>query len=191
MPTLEDKTKELETLKNEISQAEASLESDFAKYAAENMDEKLEQLFFDNKEQFVQELLTMQNQFLKDKLGDKAKRVSELHEEISTEQGKQELENIKEQFKSAHPDVDLEALISFYNEDLPPKYRAQLDNLEGLDFFEQLYQLYQSFNAQNGGAENAQTENDQEQAAQLPQRLNGKASASPDQAPKELVMNRF
>ncbi|WP_163556627.1 hypothetical protein [Helicobacter suis] len=46
MPTLEDKTKELETLKNEISQAEASLEADFAKYAAENMDEKLEQLFF-------------------------------------------------------------------------------------------------------------------------------------------------
>ncbi|WP_163556274.1 Coiled-coil domain-containing protein [Helicobacter suis] len=191
MPTLEDKTKELETLKNEISQAEASLESDFAKYAAENMDEKLEQLFFDNKEQFVQELLTMQNQFLKDKLGDKAKRVSELHEEISTEQGKQELENIKEQFKQAHPDVDLEALISFYNEDLPPKYRAQLDNLEGLDFFEQLYQLYQSFSsgAQNGAESGA--DNDQEQNAQLPQRLNGKASASPDQAPKELVMNRF
>ncbi|WP_163532239.1 Coiled-coil domain-containing protein [Helicobacter suis] len=191
MPTLEDKTKELETLKNEISQAEASLESDFAKYAAENMDEKLEQLFFDNKEQFVQELLTMQNQFLKDKLGDKAQRVSELHEEISTEQGKQELENIKEQFKQAHPDVDLEALISFYNEDLPPKYRAQLDSLEGLDFFEQLYQLYQSFSSGAQSSAEDQSANDQEQNAQLPQRLNGKASASPDQAPKELVMNRF
>ncbi|WP_163565142.1 Coiled-coil domain-containing protein [Helicobacter suis] len=185
MPTLEDKTKELETLKNEISQAEASLESDFAKYAAENMDEKLEQLFFDNKEQFVQELLTMQNQFLKDKLGDKAKRVSELHEEISTEQTKQELENIKEQFKQEHPDVNMQDLISFYNEDLPPKYRNQLDSLEGLDFFNQLYALYQAFTGEQ--TESGQTE----QQAELPQRLNGNASASPDSAPKELVMNRF
>ncbi|BCD48471.1 Coiled-coil domain-containing protein [Helicobacter suis] len=191
MPTLEDKTKELETLKNEISQAEASLEADFAKYAAENMDEKLEQLFFDNKEQFVQELLTMQNQFLKDKLGDKAKRASELHEEISTEQTKQELENIKEQFKQNHPEANMDDLIRFYNEDLPPKYRNQLDQLEGLNFFNQLYELYKAFSGEQN-PENAQNEQNPENPdPNLPKRLNGNATSSPDQAPKELVMNRF
>ncbi|BCD45137.1 hypothetical protein [Helicobacter suis] len=190
MPTLEDKTKELETLKNEISQAEASLEADFAKYAAENMDEKLEQLFFDNKEQFVQELLTMQNQFLKDKLGDKAKRASELHEEISTEQTKQELENIKEQFKQNHPEANMDDLIRFYNEDLPPKYRNQLDQLEGLNFFNQLYELYKAFSGEQA-PENGANEQPENPDPNLPKRLNGNATSSPDQAPKELVMNRF
>ena len=188
MPTLEDKTKELETLKNEISQAEASLESDFAKYAADNINERLEQLFFDNKEQFIQELLTMQNQFLKDKLGDKAKRVSELHEEISSEQTKQELENMKEQFKQAHPDANMDDLIRFYNEDLPPKYRKQLDSLEGLDFFNQLYEVYKAFNAE----ENTEAPNNEQNTdPNLPKRLSGNATSNPDQAPKELVMNRF
>ncbi len=54
---IREKEIELETLKREIAQAEASLENDFAKHMAEKTDEKLEDLFFNNKVDFYRSVL--------------------------------------------------------------------------------------------------------------------------------------
>lgn len=55
---------ELNALNAELEQARASLEGDFAKYAAENTSAELEELFFENKEEFFKAILEMQNTFL-------------------------------------------------------------------------------------------------------------------------------
>ncbi len=49
---IKEKEIELETLKREIAQAEASLEQDFIKHMVSKTDEKVEDLFFSNKPEF-------------------------------------------------------------------------------------------------------------------------------------------
>ena len=61
--TLQDEA-DLKALDEEIAQASESLESDFAKFAASKMDEKMEELFFENKEDFFKQILLWQNEFL-------------------------------------------------------------------------------------------------------------------------------
>ncbi|ENQ3534191.1 hypothetical protein ACEOZC_001603, partial [Campylobacter upsaliensis] len=65
---LNDDEARLAVLENEISQAEASLEGDFASFAAAKLenDEALSELFFEDKESFIKSILSLQNEFLKD-----------------------------------------------------------------------------------------------------------------------------
>ncbi|WP_104640053.1 Coiled-coil domain-containing protein [Helicobacter bizzozeronii] len=183
-PTLQDQEVELETLKREIKQAEDSLESDFAKYAAEHIDADLEALFFDDKPGFIKKLLEMQNQFLQEQLGSKVERAKQLQGEITQKKGLEQLEQDKAQFLQAHPDANMDELINFYNEELPPKYQKQLENLQGVEFFNALYELFKAY---KGEAKEPQEQPKEE----LPQRLEGNTPESPSPSNAELVMNRF
>ncbi|CCB79050.1 hypothetical protein HBZC1_00640 [Helicobacter bizzozeronii CIII-1] len=182
-PTLQDQEVELETLKREIKQAEDSLESDFAKYAAEHIDADLEALFFDDKPGFIKKLLEMQNQFLQEQLGSKVERAKQLQGEITQKKGLEQLEQDKAQFLQEHPDANMDELINFYNEELPPKYQKQLESLQGVEFFNALYELFKAYK----GAPEPQ----EQQKEELPQRLEGNTPESPSPSNAELVMNRF
>ncbi|WP_120953263.1 Coiled-coil domain-containing protein [Helicobacter sp. L8] len=175
-PSLEQQENQLKVLKDEIAQAEASLEGDFAKWASENIDAQLEGLFFDDKEAFIKKLLEMQNQFLKDNLGSKVQQANDLQGQIHTKKGEQEVQQAQADFLAKHPDANMEEMVAFYQDDLPPKYKKELDNLQGVEFFETLYQLFKSY---KGEEEN------------LPQRLEGQAAPANNPNPQELVMDRF
>lgn len=183
MPTLEDKKKQLESLKNEIDQAQASLEGDFAKYAAQELGEEDENLFFEDKEKFILKLLQMQNEFLKDKLANKVQQAQDLHEEINTQQAQEQTQAIQQEFLAKHPEANMQELMAFYNQDIPPRFKAQLDQLEGLDFYEALYQAYQSFKSADSPPD--------AQQQPLPERLNGNASNPENTTTNDSVMNRF
>lgn len=76
---IKEKEIELETLKREIAQAEASLEQDFIKRMVDKTNEKVEDLFFGNKPEFYRFVFTEQNNYLRDKLTDKAMDLPFLH----------------------------------------------------------------------------------------------------------------
>ncbi|GAA7503472.1 hypothetical protein Hpkin74_00650 [Helicobacter pylori] len=79
---IKEKEIELETLKREIAQAEASLEQDFIKRMVDKTNEKVEDLFFGNKPEFYRFVFTEQNNYLREKLTDKVSKAMDLSDEI-------------------------------------------------------------------------------------------------------------
>lgn len=91
---IKEKEIELETLKREIAQAEASLEQDFIKHMVDKTNEKVEDLFFSNKPEFYRFVFTEQNNYLREKLTDKVGRAMDLSDEIQRDKTENEsLEN--------------------------------------------------------------------------------------------------
>lgn len=167
----------LAVLENEISQAEASLEKDFASFAAEklNNDESLAELFFEDKEEFIKQILHLQNEFLKS-LQNKVDEANSLRDQIGQKKAFDNIQAAADAFDGKNLGVSSDTLLDFFQKDLSPRAKANLESLEPSAFFEELYKLYQS-----------QTE---EQSEELPQRLNA-SSASVESGGDSLVTQRF
>ncbi len=185
---IKDKEIELETLKREIAQAEASLENDFAKHMAEKTDEKLEDLFFNNKVDFYRSVLVEQNNYLNDHISKKINKAVALSEEIENSKKSQEIEEAKAEFLKKHKDenIDFNELVDFYNEELPQKYKREIDKLDGVQFFQSIYDLFkvaQGENMQEGEA--------REEERNLPKEVKGNGVSSSANARNQSVITRF
>ncbi|MFA4743830.1 Coiled-coil domain-containing protein [Helicobacter pylori] len=186
---IREKEIELETLKREIAQAEASLENDFAKHMAEKTDEKLEDLFFNNKVDFYKSVLVEQNNYLNEHVSKKINKAVALSEEIETSKKKEELENAKEEFLEKHKDekIDFNDLVDFYNEELPQKYKREIDKLDGSQFFQAIYDLSKA--AQGETQDEKPSAKDEER--NLPKEVQGNGVSSSANARNQSVMTRF
>ncbi len=102
---IKEKEIELETLKREIAQAEASLERDFIKHMVDKTNEKVEDLFFSDKPEFYRFVFTEQNNYLREKLTDKVSKAMSLSDEIQRDKDAEEIDgslrNFIEWLKSA------------------------------------------------------------------------------------------
>lgn len=174
---LNDDEARLAVLENEISQAEASLENDFASFAAQkiNSDESLEEAFFEDKEEFIKQILHLQNEFLKS-LQNKVDEANELRGQIGQKKAFDTIQAAADAFDAQNLGVRSDALLDFFQKDLSPRAKANLESLEPSAFFEELYKLYQG--------------ETQEQSEELPQRLNA-SSASVESGGDSLVTQRF
>ncbi|WP_104748593.1 Coiled-coil domain-containing protein [Helicobacter cetorum] len=195
-----DKEIELETLKREIAQSEASLENDFANYMAEHTDEKLEDLFFNNKVDFYKYILTAQNNYLKEHVLDKADKALALSDEIESSKKQSEIKRAQSEFLEKHKDenIDMNELVRFYNEELSPKYQREIDKLEGIDFFEAIYQFLKATKQQEEGVakeeeEIAKEEEEiaKEEEKELPKEVQGNGVSGVNSASNQNVMTRF
>ncbi|WRA75146.1 Coiled-coil domain-containing protein [Helicobacter pylori] len=187
---IREKEIELETLKREIAQAEASLENDFAKHMAEKTDEKLEDLFFNNKVDFYRSVLVEQNNFLNNHISKKIDKAVALSEEIENSKKSQEIEEAKAKFLEKHKDenIDFNELVDFYNEELPQKYKREIDKLDGVQFFQAIYDLFQAAQGENMQEEKA---NAREEERNLPIEAKGNGVSSSANARNQSVMTRF
>ena len=132
----------LKALEEELEQNSRSLENDFSSFLVENTDESLENLFFEDKKAFYDEILKKQNTFLSEKIGSKQEEINTLKKEIKDKDAYAEIESAKQSFLKENPEANLEAMTEFYNEELGNKYKKALDELEPQDFFNTLYQIY-------------------------------------------------
>ncbi len=185
---IREKEIELETLKREIAQSEASLENDFAKHLAEKTDEKLEDLFFNNKVDFYKFVLKEQNDFLNERVTKKIDKVIALNEEIETSKKKEEVEKAKAEFLEQHKDenIDFNELVDFYNEELPQKYKREIDKLEGAAFFQAIYDFSKA-----GQGEDKEAKEAKEEERSLPKEVQGNGVSSSANARNQSVMTRF
>ncbi|RKV11119.1 Coiled-coil domain-containing protein [Helicobacter pylori] len=187
---IREKEIELETLKREIAQAEASLENDFAKHMAEKTDEKLEDLFFNNKVDFYRSVLVEQNNYLNEHVSKKIDKAIALSEEIETSKKSQEIEEAKAEFLEKHKNenIDFNKLVDFYNEELPQKYKREIDKLDGVQFFQAIYDMFQAAQGENMQEEKAYA---REEERNLPKEVKGNGVSSSANARNQSVMTRF
>lgn len=187
---MREKEIELETLKREIAQAEASLENDFAKHMAEKTDEKLEDLFFNNKVDFYKSVLVEQNNYLNEHVSKKINKAVALSEEIETSKKKEEIEKAKAEFLEKHKDenIDFNELVDFYNEELPQKYKREIDKLDGVQFFQSIYDLLKAAQGENMQEGKAYARDEE---VNLPREVQGNGVSSSANVRNQSVMTRF
>ncbi|GAA9636311.1 hypothetical protein HpVa149_03320 [Helicobacter pylori] len=184
---IKEKEIELETLKREIAQAEASLEQDFIKHMVDKTNEKVEDLFFSDKPEFYRFVFTEQNNYLKEKLTDKVSKAMVLSDEIQRDKDAEEIERDKKAFLNKHPEVDLNALLEFYEEELPKSVKKQMDKLDGVAFFEAVLDYFNAFNAK----EEEPKKESKEEYSPLPKEALGNGVSGVGYANNENIMTRY
>ncbi|WRB33737.1 Coiled-coil domain-containing protein [Helicobacter pylori] len=187
---IKEKEIELETLKREIMQAEASLEQDFIKHMVDKTNEKVEDLFFSNKPEFYRFIFTEQNNYLREKLTDKVSKAMALSDEIQSDKDAEEIEKDKEAFLKKHPNIDFNELLDFYNEELPQKFKIEIDKLDGVQFFQAIYDFFKAAQGENIQEEGKAYAREEER--NLPKEVLGNGvSSSGANARTQSVMTRF
>ncbi|ANT42945.1 hypothetical protein [Helicobacter phage PtB92G] len=184
---IKEKEIELETLKREIAQAEASLEQDFIKHMVEKTNEKVEDLFFSNKPEFYRFVFTEQNNYLREKLTDKVGRAIDLSDEIQRDRENEEIEKDKEAFLKKHPNIDLNELLDFYNEEIPNRFKKQIDKLEGEAFFEAILDYFNAVIAKEEEPKNEE----KEEESKLPKEALGNGVSGVGYANNGNIMTRY
>lgn len=175
--TLEEEN-ELNALNAELEQARASLETDFAKFEAEKFskDTRFQDLCFEDAEAFFKEILQDQNNYLSQNFEPKVKKAQELNAKISQKKQFKSIDDAVQIFTQKHPGVNIDELIAFCNEELPPKVQKELQNLEPMQFFEELYALYKGVYKKQDQTQD-QTQKD-EQSENLPKQIGGVPSSA-------------
>lgn len=180
---------EYDTLLNELEQSQATLENDLAIDIARKITPELEELFFEDKEEFLREVFKMQNEFLETKIKPKAERAKELGTSIEKKQTMQSIENAQNEFLQNHPEVNPNELMDFFMQ-LPPQVQEQLSQLPPEQFFETLLEAY---NQSQQPSQEAPAQ--QEQATQgnaLPTQIKGVGNNTAlSESGNNLPMERF
>ncbi|WP_219029098.1 Coiled-coil domain-containing protein [Helicobacter pylori] len=184
---IKEKEIELETLKREIAQAEASLEQDFIKHMVDKTNEKVEDLFFSDKPEFYRFVFTEQNNYLKEKLTDKVSKAMDLSDEIQRDKDAEEIEKDKQAFLNKHPEVDFNALLEFYEEELPKSVKKQIEKLDGVAFFDAVLGYFNAFNAK----EEEPKKESKEEENPLPKEALGNGVSGVGYANNENIMTRY
>lgn len=155
---------ELDALNAELEQLRTNVEANFSEYFAQNATPELDELFFEDKKAFADEFQKMQNTFFDEQIGQKQARANELESSISQKQQFSVIDGAMKNFQAMHPDVNVDELFRFMQEDLSPRQVGELEALPPEQFFEALYAIYQQM--MSGGGEKANKE-------KLPQQLRG------------------
>lgn len=184
---IKEKEIELETLKREIAQAEASLEQDFIKHMVDKTNEKVEDLFFSNKPEFYKFVFTEQNNYLREKLTNKVSKAMALSDEIQSDKDAEEIERDKQAFLKKYPEVDFNELLDFYNEEIPNRIKKEIDKLEGVAFFEAVLNYFNAINAKEEQPKNKS----QEEESPLPKEALGNGVSGVGYANNENIMTRY
>lgn len=167
----------LNALENEISQAQQSLERDFAAFAADKLnDENLEELFFEDKEAFIREILTLQNEFLSGLQG-KINEAKALRGQIDEKKAFSSIQAAADAFDAKNMGISSDELLDYFQNDLSPREKKEIENLEPEAFFETLFKKKQG--------NNRTSENES-----LPSRLNG-SGANVEGGSEEVLTRRF
>lgn len=87
-------------------------------------------------------MIEEQNNFVKSLIEPKIARANELQGQIATKNELANLESIKQQFQSQHPEVDIRELIRFFTEELPPKVQEEIKAQPMEQFFDLVYNYY-------------------------------------------------
>ena len=188
-PSIEDKEQALSVLQNELAQSEAALEENFAKWCASSLNADDEELFFEDKEAFIRGILEKQNAFIMQELGEKSQRAKQLENEIGNDKAFAEVEGAQQRFLEANPSADIGALLDFYEQDLPPRYKAELEALNPDEFFTALNEIYNAY--QGGSQSGGSSESQANKEAQLPKQIQGVPSSAEGGGNADLMMNRF
>lgn len=139
---------ELGALETELNESLSALDSDFASFYAENMPDDVEELFFEDMAAFLMEVEKAKMAYIQEKITPMEQRKEELTQNIAQNKQGAAIWEAQAAFTKAYPDADLDSLLKFYNENLSPKQKQELES-EG-DLFKAYEKVYQYM---NGGSD--------------------------------------
>lgn len=178
---------QLEAIQKELQDIEASVENDFAEHISTLIDNDsvLEELFFSDRVTFFKKVIEEQNKFVNALVEPRVAKVKELQDTIA---GKSELANIeaiKQDFQSRHPEVNIKELIAFFANELPQRVQEEIKSQPIEAFFDLVYEIYAAQNAEEAPPEESPPED-------LPAQAQGVAvdSQQSDTNSGALPMNR-
>lgn len=148
---------ELGTLENELNESLSALDSDFANYYAENMPEDVEELFFEDRAAFLMEVEKAKVEYIQEKIEPMQQRKQELTQNIEQNKQGAAIWQAQSKFLQAYPDADLDELLKFYNENLSPRQKQELES-EG-DLFKAYEKVYQYMHGGNNDGEGSKKRN--------------------------------
>lgn len=146
---------QLESIQKELQDIEASVENDFAEHISGVIDNDsvLEELFFSDRVTFFKKVIEEQNKFVNALVEPRVAKAKELQDTIAGKNEMANIEAIKQDFQSRHPDVDIKELIAFFANELPPRVQEEIKSQPIEAFFDLVYEIYA---AQNAPQEEAQ-----------------------------------
>lgn len=161
--TLADE-EELKLAQEELEQSRNAIDAGFAKHISENLSPELEELFFNDKEQFFLRVEEEKEQFIEEQLGSKVKNINELNLRIRDKTQSRDIANAQKEFLKTHPDADFDAMREFFDNETTNKQREEILSLPTLQSYERVYELM------GGGAK----------SDKLPQQLEGSLTQDSD-----------
>ncbi|RDU51630.1 hypothetical protein CQA49_09360 [Helicobacter sp. MIT 00-7814] len=187
-PSPPNPSEQLGILEGEINDALNAFENNFVSAITQKVNEspELEELFFENREEFFKQVISFQNEFLsgiKEKMG----QANTLRGEIQASELSAQKEQALEAFLQNHPDIDKDELLSFF-ESLPQEVKDELESLPVQYFYEALLNLFN--NKEEVFKQLGQEQEGAEQGTQLPEQLSGVAGNAELGADTNLPMTR-
>lgn len=130
---------ELKGILQEIEQLETALEDNGAQYLSENCTQEEQELFFDNPKEFFKIMLEKINVYFQEQIGSRRGKAQELEKSIAQKRQYAAFDQAEKDFIKEHPDVSLEDLQRFVNEELPPKIAREINQLPPLEALQAAY----------------------------------------------------
>ncbi|PAF41371.1 hypothetical protein [Helicobacter sp. 11S02596-1] len=152
-----DEETQLQALQEELENAKETIKDDFAKYAAERFEAtpELEEMFFNDKQEFFKTIVQLQEDYLEANIKSKLAQAEQLQNSIHTKKTGAEFSKAKSEFLSQYPDENVEGLVAFAQEAIPPKQLAELTQLPMGDFLRAVKQIKDSGGESNPASEGA------------------------------------
>lgn len=123
---------ELSALEEELAQSTSAIDNDFAAFYAENMPEDIEDLFFEDRKQFLLAVESAKQDFIQEKIAPLQQKKEGLTQQIEKNKTGAMIWEAQTAFRQKYPEADLDELLQFYNENLSPKQKQQLEELGDL-----------------------------------------------------------
>ncbi|PAF51980.1 hypothetical protein [Helicobacter sp. 13S00477-4] len=136
----------LEQLQKELEEAQANVNKNFSDYASARLEDspELEELFFNDKKEFINALLQLQQNFIDENINSKRQKVSELHNSVMNKKINSQYQKAKNQFLQDNPNDNPDELISFAKDNIPPKQLNELTQLSPLEFLKAVKKIRDS-----------------------------------------------
>ena len=159
---------ELDAINAELEQARASIESNYADFAAadEEKNPDWDELFFENRAEYHRKNLQRQNEYLAQNITPKAERAAALQSDITQKQQFGAIDAAVKVFQQNHPDVDLNQLMQWFSQAVPPQIQQEIQALPPEQMFEEILKLFEMQQGQGQGQGGEGEEN-------LPQQIQG------------------
>lgn len=158
----------LQELQNELQQSLSSIDNDFAGFYATNMPAQVEELFYEDRAKFLLEVEKAKQAFIEERMIPMQQKANELQQTINNKQNQSNIWEAQIAFTKKYPNVDLDEMLAFYNEELSPKQKKELEKLGDLGaIYEQIVVLMQGNNNPNQDV-NTQQNTQQNQPRNFP-----------------------
>lgn len=153
----------LQELQSELQQTISSIDSDFASFYATNMPSEVEELFYEDRAKFLLEVEKAKQGYLEQRMIPMQQKASELQQTINDKQNQSSIWEAQIAFTRKYPDVDLDEMLAFYNEELSPKQKKELEKLGSLEaMYEQVVILMRGNPSQDTQQDSTNTQTQQQ-----------------------------